>query len=108
MTDDFKTIEYEEIYHIVAKNNRLTVNSAKHLKLLSGSFGGGSFKGIIECKFCCGGELSAFFSTLIKTGVSLVSASHRLSHSQVICLNPTFRMLSCMFYLCSKFNKDHN
>ena len=41
MTDDFKTMEYEEIYHIVTKNNRLTVNSAKHLKLLSGSFGGG-------------------------------------------------------------------
>ena len=75
MTDDFKTMEYEEIYHIVAKNNGLTVNSAKHLKLLSGSFGGGggSFKGIIECKFCCRDEMSAFLLPLSKLGFLCLS-----------------------------------
>ena len=31
-----------------------------------------------------------------------------LSHSQVFCLNPIFRMLSYIFFLCSKFSKNHN
>ena len=35
-----------------------------------------------------------------------VSASARISLSQSMCLNPIFGMLSCMFFLCSKFNKE--
>ena len=41
-------------------------------------------------------------------GVFSVSASARLSLSQPMCLTPIFGMVSCMFFLCSNFNKDHN
>ena len=45
---------------------------------------------------------------VVVNGVSSVSASARLSLSQPMCLNLIFGMLSCMFFLCSKFNKDYN
>ena len=52
-------------------------------------------------------KLNGIVSDFI-TGFPSVSASARLSLSQPMCLNLIFGMLSCMFFLCSKFNKDYN
>ena len=46
--------------------------------------------------------------TMFSGSVTEVKGFLHLSLSQPMCLNPIFGMFLCMFFLCSKFNEDHN
>ena len=66
---------------------------------------------ISECRKSCS-QFCRFHSCTFKwlePGTGFLGLSRgQLSFSQVTCLNLIFGKLSCMFFLCSKFNKDLN